>query len=296
MAAMDGSMRAARRLCQWLEQHVPDFCTDTHRLDGLIRVAEFTIVLLGLTRPLSSGASGDVYARWAHGVADVLWADLHRKEKYVLRSLAATRSAHARALLLPFPALETITRRRFDNHAMVRALLSEGAGRTGHLEVDVAFTCDVAGLGDCREATCTRLAELSGAAGPPGESVQGMYDLTHLAFYATILGRRAAHWSPGMAGWARAFLEEGGAVFLRRHDLDLVAECVMSLLITGSPISRYVHDAAEALAAVAEDGSGMPPHPRHADDASSAFANRYHPTLVGLAALAEYDRRMPRSR
>ncbi|WP_327242158.1 DUF6895 family protein [Streptomyces sp. NBC_01320] len=223
-------MRAARRLCQWLEQHVPDFCTDTHRLDGLIRVAEFTIVLLGLTRPLSSGASGDVYARWAHGVADVLWADLHRKEKYVLRSLAATRSAHARALLLPFPALETITRRRFDNHALVRALLSEGAGRTGHLEVDVAFACDVAGLGDCREATWTRLAELSGAAGPPGESVQGMYDLTHLAFYATILGRRSAHWSPGMAGWARAFLEEGGAVFLRRHDLDLVAECVMSLL------------------------------------------------------------------
>ncbi|MFI8239449.1 DUF6895 family protein [Streptomyces sp. NPDC085866] len=296
MAAMVGSMRAARRLCQWLEEHAPDFCADTHRLDGLIRVAEFAIVLLGLTRPLSSGASGDAYARWARGVADVLWTDLHRKEKHILRSLAATRSTHARALLLPFPALETITGRRFDNHALVRALLCEKAGRTGRVEVDLAFTCDVAGMQDCREATRTRLAELAGAAGPAGESVQDMYDLTHLAFYATMLGRRAARWSPGTTGWSRAFLEEGGAVFLRRHDFDLVAECVMSLLITGAPMSRYVHDAAEALAAVAERGSGMPPHPRHADDVSGAFANRYHPTLVALAALAEYDRRTPYSR
>ncbi|MGW2741218.1 DUF6895 family protein [Streptomyces sp. NPDC001450] len=296
MAVMDGSMRAARRLCQWLDQHVPDFCADTHKLDGLIRVAEFAVVLLGLTRPLSSGSSGDAYTRWARGVADVLWTDLHRKEKRILRSLAATRSAHARALLLPFPALETITRRRFDNHALVKALLSEKAGRMGRVEVDLAFTCDVAGMRDCREATRTRLAELAGAAAPAGESVQDMYDLTHLAFYATMLGRRAARWTPGTAGWARAFLEEGGAVFLRRHDLDLVAECVLSLLITGSPISRYVHDSADALAAVGEHGSGMPPHPRHADDASSAFANRYHPTLVALAALAEYDRRTPCSR
>jgi hypothetical protein len=285
-------MRAGHLLCNWLDKHIESFrlCgPKTSALERLRRLNEFTIVLVGMTRTEGPSGAGH-YDVWAQRVANFLWHDLHNKEEELRETVTPWSSPQTRALLLAFPALELITGRPFDNHAWMVRTLSTDAHLKGRPDVDLAFTCDLAGVYDCRELALTELARIRSTADPHAVSVQSMYDLTHAIFYATRMGRRRPAWTQDQATWAHQRMEKSGAACLQERDFDLAAESVMSLLMAGCPASRYVMDSVHAVAAIAEAEGSIPPHARHHDAASDEFANRYHPTLTGLAALAEYER------
>ncbi|MGP3950417.1 DUF6895 family protein [Streptomyces sp. 7N604] len=288
-------MRAGRLLCDWLDSHTESFRLSgpkTSTLERLRRLSEFTLVLVGMTRTGGPSAAGR-YGAWAQGVANILWRDLHNAEEELREAVTTWSSPQTRALLLAFPALELITGRLFDNHTWMVRAVTTGTRREDHSNVNLAFTRDLAGLHDCHTLALTELERIRSTADPYAVSVQSMYDLTHAIFYATRMGRRRPAWTGDQATWAHQRLEKSGAACLHEHDLDLAAESVMSLLMAGCPVSRYVTDAVHAVAAIAEAEGSIPPHARHHDAASDEFTNRYHATLTGLAALAEYERRSP---
>jgi hypothetical protein len=285
-------MRAGHLLCNWLDEHMASFRLrgpKTYALERLRRLSEFSIVLVGMTRTEGPRGAGH-YDDWARRVANVLWYDLHNSAEELRETVTPRSSPRTRALLLAFPALELITGRLFDNRAWVVHILTAGAHLRGHPDTDLAFTCDLAGVYDCRTLALTELARIRSTEDPYAVSVQSMYDLTHAVFYATRMGRRRPAWTRDQAAWAHQRMEKSGAACLQERDFDLAAESVMSLLMAGCPVSRYVMDVVDAVAAVAEAEGSIPPHARHHDAASDEFDNRYHPTLTGLAALAEYER------
>ncbi|SFC88994.1 DUF6895 family protein [Streptomyces aidingensis] len=281
--------------CQWLENHLPQFLRlpglPGSALDGLNRITEFSIVLLGLTRPLDTTPPGDPYAVWANRMAHALWTGLHRGRgaDTVRAAATAARTVPGRLPLLALPVLGTITRRGSRTRSRATALLAGLPGTTDSGDAAPAFARDLIGLGDCRPAVHAGLAALMRTAGPPGSSRQTAYDLTHLTFYATLMGQRPAGWSTEAAAWVRVYLEDSVTAWLRRRDADLVAETVTALLQTGCPAGASIRTAAEALAAAADPDGGVPAHPCPGH-VGRTFAERYHPTLVSLAALAAFDR------
>lgn len=291
-------MRAGRLLCRWLEDHLECFrlraAPQEQPLEQLKRLSEFSLVLLGLTRERRSVPNVG-YCDWAHTVARALASDLQAAHGDLGSYVRAQSSAAARATLLAFPALESVTRSRFDNHALVLDLLRADEGGQRTCDLELAFARDVAGLADCRGRMTAELSKIIQASpgGPAAEHRQQTYDLTHIAFYATRMGRRRAGWDQNDASWLRERLESSAASCVRAGDLDLAGESATSLLMAGFARCRPVDRVAESLSAAARAEGRIPVHPRVPGRNADEFTDHYHATLVGLSTLAEFELSCP---
>jgi hypothetical protein len=284
--------RAGRLLCGWLDGHLTAFLPGpadaTRSFDQLKRLSEISLVLLALTCSGGQPENGS-YARWASRSAGHLRAGLEARNAELLPVIAGARSSAGRAMLLAYPALEALTGQRLSCHDLILRSLATGPGA----DLNLAFARDVAGLSDCRPDVAMALdkAIRKSRVVPEAGTAQAVYDLTHLAFYATCMGRRPAGWATTDTAWVHAQLDRATIRFLARRELDVTAEAVAALLMTGAAPSRAVHDAVGALDAAATADGSVPAHPRHHDEAADTFGNRYHPTLTSLAALAVAEMR-----
>jgi hypothetical protein len=279
--------RASRLLCTWLDRHLTAFLPGPDRtaepFDQLKRLSELSLVLLALARP-GGQPGGRSYTWWADRSAGFLWAALETRKTELLPVISGARSPAGRAMLLAFPVLEVVTGRRLSCHDLVREGLAAGPGA----DLNLAFARDVASLSDCRPTVAAALdrAIRESRVAPEADTARAVYDLTHLAFYATIMGRRRPGWDTGPTSWVHARLDGAASRFLADRDLDITAEAVAGLIMTGAGPSRAIHDAVDALDAVAAADGSVLAHPRHYDETAGTFDNRYHATLVSLAALA----------
>ena len=279
--------RSSRLLCTWLDGHLTAFLpvpgSAMRPFDQLKRLSEISLVLLALTCP-GGQPRGRSYAWWANRSAGHLAAALEARNAELLPVISGARSPAGRAMLLAFPALEAVTGWRFSCHDLVRECLAAGPGA----DLNLAFARDVAGLSDCRPAVAAALdrAIRESRVAPEADTARAIYDLTHLAFYATCMGRRRPGWDGAPTTWVHARLDGAASRFLANHDLDITAEAAAGLIMTGAATSPAIHDAVDALDAVAVADGSVPAHPRHYDETADTFHNRYHTTLVSLAALA----------
>nr|WP_242902741.1 hypothetical protein [Actinomadura terrae] len=262
-----------------------------HFLEQLKRLSELSLVLLALARPADGSGPRDEHASWAERMAEGLAVDLGSVEPAVRSMVDLHAAPGTRSLLVAFPALEAITGRTFCFHRLVTEALDADTG--ADTCADLAFARDVAGLEDCRDVVSAELAELIRApALVPGTLKRSdLYELTHLFFYATKMGRRASGWESRESSWIHERLEIDGRVRESLGDLDLAAESALSLLLAGFPASDHVRRTVARLSMSVQNDGHVSSYPWLPDLLKDGTPACYHPTLVGLAALAEFERK-----
>ncbi|WP_147341448.1 DUF6895 family protein [Actinomadura logoneensis] len=297
MIAREGRSVGARGeagavLRRWLEENIdlflPRVGASAHPVEHMLRLSEMSLILLGMSR--RSVAGDECYGAWAKKMACILADGLRAVEEPIVAEFSA-RSPGVRALLIAFPALEICTATRFRTHDLVdRALESGNSDHRSGTDLELAFARDVAGLHACRATISAEFAKV--ACGGATSRVMGrreLYDLSHLVFYATRMGRRKPGWNAVQAASVRQRLRTGGAARLRARDLDPAAEAVMGLLMAGFPPCVFVDEATAALSVAAETFGYVPAQSPEAGQMSHRLRH-YHSTLVGLSALAEFER------
>jgi hypothetical protein len=276
---------------QWLDRVGDRFsllpaCRDDDHFESTFKpLVEMVLLCHILTRPRHDGSP---WARWARSTAERLhphveWEGLI--EAFRLRT-SATLGIGIYALL------QSATNRRCRFTAEARRLLADpfavAQERTPMREMDYQFTRALMGL----PPTLELRAQLSRSLlRTPFDlllmDTDALYDLTHIAFYATQFG--CVPWAPPpevRAAWPAGTLGQMTLARLLMGDADLGAELLLTELYTGEAAGPLRARCLRVLVdAQCADGSFPGPEPE--DDTSDEFASGYHTTLVAMAALAE---------
>ncbi len=280
-------------LCQWLEANQsafrPNAAPRVPSLEDVKPLTEFALILYGLTGPRHRQAGGPLVA-WANRMAEALWAE-----------------AGAFGALLPWQAIADTTRERPETGVVPLpfVLLGELTGRTcafrqdvqttlaiaarGRTGLDLAFALDLASLRDCeQEARSAFQRTIDGWDGDVSSAGSSwLYNLTHQIFYATKMGRRRPAWRVDEHAWLATALVPLAFSRLHLGDFDLAAELFLCLAWSQIGIDLAFQEGLDILATTVVTEQGIPRYPPATNPDASEFANRYHPTLVVLAALAE---------
>jgi len=283
--------RAIKRAQRWLDGHQDRFsllpaCRDEDHFDSTFKpLVELALLCHVLTRPRHDHLA---WARWAERTAQRLHS--HIEWQGLIEAFRLRTSATLGIAIYGLLQSVTGTECRFAQQA--RELLVEpfavAQERTPMREMDYQFTRALMGL----PMTLPLSAQLSRTLlrepfDPTLMDTDALYDLTHVAFYATQFG--CVPWAPPanvLASWPRQTLESMTLARLLMGDADLGSELLLTQLYTGeSSGSMGTKCLRLLLDAQTIDGSFL--GPELAKDGSDDFAARYHTTLVAIAALAE---------
>jgi len=276
---------------QWLDQQQDRFsllpsCPDEECFESTFKpLVEMALLCHVLTRQRHDGS---FWAQWARGTAERLHA--HVEWEGLIEAFRLQTSATLGLGI--YPLLESVTGRAGRFSAQARELLADpfadAQERTPMREMDYQFTRALIGL----PMTLSLPAQLARTLvrkpfDPLLMDTDALYDLTHLAFYATRFGCVPWDSSPEVrSAWPGAQLESMALGRLLMGDADLGSELLMTRLYTGEGRGAFSPTCLRlVLDAQTPDGSFLGPEGR--DASSDEFSARYHTTLVAMGALAE---------
>lgn len=281
-----------QRLRCWLDSNLEEFrpqSRDVPWLEDVKPLVELGLVLYGLAGH-GTVASGARLARWINQTTEVLWSYAETFGTGIdWRGLtAAVVERPNRGLAVtPFLLFEALTGRTSAVHHEARAVLS-AVDAIGTPDLDVAFLLDIAAIRSCEGQAVEALQHwaASTAADYDVEMVSSGYELTHLIFYATRMGRRRPTWHETLDAWLHRKIVRLTEAALRRGDIDLGAELLLAMAWAGGRHSPAFRAGLDALTTAATSDAGIPLYKGSFDPGRSEFRNRYHATLVVLAALS----------
>jgi hypothetical protein len=286
---------AAIELCRWVQSHLDRFepkrCTHLPVLEDVKPLGELLLILLALQGPPHLVAQ-TMFLDWARHASAQLWDFVESYAGSIPWKIMTTViSDHPQAAipLTIVPLIETLTGKESSFHHEVRQTIAEALRCTREASINLSFAGDIAGTADCAETACkclrdeTLILRRNGA-----ECSSTLYTITHAIFYATRMGHRPLSFSEAGCFDLCARLVRFGEERLANGDYDLGSELLLSACWTCPQEAAQITDGCESLALMAKKEGSIPPHPRLLRASADNFENRYHPTLVALAALAEY--------
>lgn len=261
-------------------------CRDEDHFESTFKpLVELALLCHVLTRPRHDGSA---WARWARRAAERLHP--HVEWEGLIEAFRLQTSATLGIGI--YALLQSATGRACRFTAEARQLLADpfavAQERTPMREMDYQFTRALMGL----PMTLALPAQLSRTLlrtpfDPMLMDTDSLYDLTHVAFYATQFGCVA--WVPAAevrAAWPGRTLEPMTLARLLMGDADLGAELLLTQLYTGEAPGP-LRARCLRLLVDAQRADGSFPGPEPAGETSDEFSAGYHTTLVALAALAE---------
>jgi hypothetical protein len=283
-----------RRLRRWLDSNLDEFrptLRDVPLLEDFKPLVELGLVLYGLTGRRKVTLCPES-ARWANRTAEALWAYVETFGRDIdWRGLTAVVAERPDASLtvMPFLLFEALTGQTSAVHHEASVVLS-AVNAVGAFDLDLAFMLDIAALRSCEEQAVKELRRYWMASPAADHNIaesSSAYELTHFIFYATKMGRHMPAWHKTLEVWLVGKLGCVAESALRKGDLDLGAELLLSMAWAGDRHSPAFRSGIDVLATAAASDAGIPLYEWSSDPDSGDFRNRYHATLVVLAALSE---------
>jgi hypothetical protein len=288
---MHGSSSAARTLCCWVEQHLDAFrplaAAELPLLEHVKPLGDLALVLWALTAPGSLGIS-DEFTGWAAAIGNELWPSAEQYGKalpwHAMPDYVAEHPFMGLALSV-YPVLEMVTDRRFEFDRELSVTVADTFARGLPPSLELAFAADVFRLGDCRPRAVSKVQAILKSGGE-SSGTSNLYLLCHAIFYSTWMGRRSLPIDAACrASWADEFARFANERVADRN-YDLAAELLMCAAWLAPDRQPRATQAIQRLRDIAQTEGSIPPHPRLSRPGAGVFANRYHPTIVGLGVLA----------
>jgi len=293
---VEGDSRlSAQSLCCWVEQNLERFePVRRARLplfEDVKYVGDLSLILLTLAsqkkRLLDSS-----FQDWSAHIARRLWPSV---EAYFeptpwaeVRDEAKRRPVSVLPLMI-VPALEIVSGERSARHKDVLDSIWAASENSNGLTLEIAFVCDLAGMLNCSEQAAAELSSKLTAQDGGETYASNLYNLAHAIFFGTSMGARALPWPVDRREWLSHRLAELALSRVEKGDFDLGAELILCSSWIQPEIFAELGAELALFSELAEERGSIPPFSPGHDRQLNDFVHCYHPTIFGLAALAEYS-------
>jgi len=289
------SRLSAQSLCCWVEKNLERFEPVRRARLPLFEevkyIGDLSLILLALAsqkkRLLDSS-----FQDWSTHIARRLWPSV---EAYFEPTpwVEVLEEAKCRPVsvlpLMIVPALEIVSGERSARHEKVLESIGAARENSNGLTIEIAFVCDLAGMLNCSEQAAgemsSRLTPQDGAEA----YASNLYNLAHAIFFGTSMGDRDLPWPVDRREWLSHRLAELAATRVEKGDFDLGAELILCSSWIQPEIFAELGAELALLSELAESRGSIPPFSPGRDRQVNDFARCYHPTIFGLAVLAEYS-------